>query len=487
MSETNDVLLTDPGEAALIDALGRAAPPGLGLPLSDEVARLAEGHFRWHGGDAPGVGVPYLSVAWWSDRRGRKLVRVSAGRKRDAEWHPHFCPPDDPRPPLWHVCFDRVSCATGPDGSPSWLASCACGETGAATRLGWTGERCGPCHDRREEGSPHPDDGRPALFTGPGTGAAVCFSPDGRRLAAASYEGYLRLYDLADGKETRLEEFYGGDWPRSLVPPVLAFSPDGRWLVARALDEWAVVLWDLAAEGGPRRGEWSFRDVVDDVRDLAFSPDGRLVATASAEGSLAVIHLAGGGFVERFGELESGCAALAFSPDGRTLQVGCQGRAVRSFDTTHWKERPGPKPAGLLEDDPYHLIAYAPDGARLVCVVGEGTRRRLHVFDPADGSEPRRPMALLSPFAEPSPDGTTLAFVAGDERHPHGEVRLFDLVAWRDLGRLEWDRHDPVNDVSFSPDGQTMATLSDAGVVKLWPWRLLTDAARPAKGIDPAE
>ncbi|HEY1001218.1 MAG TPA: CHAT domain-containing protein [Streptosporangiaceae bacterium] len=98
----------------------------------------------------------------------------------------------------------------------------------------------------------------------------VAFSPDGRLLATASFDGTARVWDLATGEQRRtltghINWVYG-----------VAFSPDGRLLATASADMTARV-WDLATGGHLRtltgRTDW--------VRDVAFSPDGRLLATAS--------------------------------------------------------------------------------------------------------------------------------------------------------------------------------------------------------------
>lgn len=482
---TADRLLTDPTRGELAAALDRAAPSTAADPdrwhdLLDEVADCAEGRSQLES-RGPGGFARYLSAAWWSDRAGRKHVRVCAGDASDGGWHPHRSRlDDDPRPPLWHVFMGRVYRADG-----RWLVSCACGMTGSPRELGWAGERCGPCHDRREEGQPHPDDGRPTLFAGPGRGVAVCFSPDGRWLAASSTGGSLRLYDTTTGEERELDRFSADEEMRWWSHGPLAFSPDGRWLLSGLADEWVINWWDLT-EGTEMPGELLVRaSGGEEALGYSFSPDGRLMASWSNQGNYVVLTAEG----EQLGHDRWGVrghvSAVAFSPDGETLAVGDM-PLVRLLDTRTWDVRRGPEPADYSPgEEEFRLIEYTPDGRRLVCISadvlptidGRPPRRRLHAFDlNGDGGERVRPLPFYTRVAGVSPDGETLAYVVHDERHSPAEVRFFDLAGWREAGVLEWDAQDAVNDFAFSPDGETLATISEAGVVKLLPWRLLLAA-----------
>jgi WD40 repeat protein len=106
------------------------------------------------------------------------------------------------------------------------------------------------------------------------TAASLAFSPDGRTLAASSYENATAvLLDVADpARPSRIASLIGHSSPVQFA----AFSPDGRTLATASLDN-AVMLWDIAEPTAPLRfatikspGLQSFH--------AAFSPDGRLLA-----------------------------------------------------------------------------------------------------------------------------------------------------------------------------------------------------------------
>jgi serine/threonine protein kinase/WD40 repeat protein len=171
----------------------------------------------------------------------------------------------------------------------------------------------------------------PVLWT------AVAFSPDGRRLAAGAvgFDGAarsaIRVYDLASGDEVRHYDLPAGP------PNALAYSPDGRWLAAHPRTtgptggSGVAYVWDAEAGGAPR----TLTGHIGGVIDLAFSPDGRRVATLAR-------RQAGGRFEVKVWDPATGrevltlsnpamANAIRFAADGRALYVfGSGGR--RAFD-----------------------------------------------------------------------------------------------------------------------------------------------------------
>jgi WD40 repeat protein/serine/threonine protein kinase len=297
----------------------------------------------------------------------------------------------------------------------------------------------------------------------------LAMSADGKRLATVGWQ-VVRILETSTWEESILLEGASG--------PV-AFSPDGRSLVAEtraglsvlALDRKgaAVVLQDstnVLSRGGPRSRTGD--------RVVAFSPDGRFVVAArntlsergvfvlsvwdAQSGSEAAVMPDDPAHVEHGGTISS----LAFSPDGRTLATASMDHSVRLWDFE--KREPLAAIQGHLSE--VFALAFTPDGQTIVTGAKDGDVK----LWPA---QPRRNDDILTTARHPqafAKDGRTLAAITRDGsalvfiNAATGETeKQFDLEARR--GRFGPFGPAPI---SLSDDLRTMAQTSDDGVVRLW-------------------
>jgi dipeptidyl aminopeptidase/acylaminoacyl peptidase len=491
MSDPFDRLLLHPTPAQLADALDQAsgnAPSTESArrwrPILDEYATTADGRSQLeHISYGPG-GVRFLSVAWWADHQGRKLVRVCGGLSQRGHQRHYSRMDRDLRPPLWHVGPERVYRVRRPGGEPEWLACCACGEVGPPARLAWMSQRCGGCHDRREEGA--------ALEEGiticdlPRSIYGLAYAPDGRRLAVSSGDQVLEVLELEAGEA---DDLFRGDncagWEELRS---VAWSPDGRWIAAVDPREEVIRLWDWSEEGV------SEAEPLDTLNDegggrsvgLAFSPDGAYLAAGYTDGRVLLYRREGGWptvgewFTAR--GMHAPVASLCFSPDGKSLVLGRRHGQVTILDVATGRRVDQISVSGAGED--VGFVEATPDGERLVLLTAPGEegldglstmpeRAILRLLSFATRGELHAHVLLPPSLIALSPNGRHLAWVIHHTGRSPAEVVFWDVAEWRGAGALEWDCEDTITALAFSPGGEEIATGSQGGAVKLWPWRRL--------------
>jgi DNA-binding beta-propeller fold protein YncE len=190
---------------------------------------------------------------------------------------------------------------------------------------------------------------------------AVTFSPDGTSLATASRDGAVKVWDVATGQQVALPPLVG-TYPGFRC---VAFSPDGRHLVAGSMDR-TVIFWD-AATGKVKH---TCRGHTDPVYCLVFSPNGERLATGSMDTTIRVWDTkTGKEILPPLTGHKSAVYSVAFSPDGKRLASG-GGGSLKVWDATTGKE--------ILSlashDSSVFAVAFSPDGHRLASDSGDGVR-----------------------------------------------------------------------------------------------------------------
>lgn len=237
----------------------------------------------------------------------------------------------------------------------------------------------------------------------------AAFSPDGRLVATASYDGTVRVTETDSGREVCPPLPHTNALLGVTYLYFVAFSPDGQRLVSACNHEAQV--WDLATG----RRALPPLSHTNQVRVAQFSPDGTKLLTGGLDGWARIWKAATGELISELPH-ERGVLVAAWSSDGKTIATGGRDQCVRLWDAQSGALRSEP----LRHERALTHLAFSPDGRYLLAASRE---EKVRIYDAATGR-------------------LTTALEAGTSVH--------------------W--------ASFSPDGQSVLASGADGFARLWQW-----------------
>ncbi len=280
---------------------------------------------------------------------------------------------------------------------------------------------------------------------------AIAWSPDGQRIASASADKTVQVWQAATGDH--LFSFKGHTdcvW-------AVAWSPDGKQIASGGDDAGeGVLVWNAATGGNVRfcRGPWS-------VRTLAWSPRGAHIASGDTGGVVDVWDTTSMRHIQTYqGQkpwfASKSISAVRWSPDGQQIISGSQDKTVH-----RWNAATGNKLAVYQHDGAVWAVGWSPSGKRILFADESGA---VQIWRVETGERLLRyPGHAGAVYAAAwSPTGTYIASGGED-----GTVQVWDTTIGDVL--LVYRRHKaPVTALAWSPDGSRIASASEDKTVQVW-------------------
>jgi WD40 repeat protein len=281
--------------------------------------------------------------------------------------------------------------------------------------------------------------------------SAIAFSPDGKLLAIGDYLK-TRVIQVSDWKEVLRLRRAGA----------LAFSPDGRYLAMSGEEDIAIV---SLSDGKALRILRGHKNII---TCLAFSHDGKLLASASVDRTIALWNPSLGQVLRTMTRHTDTVNAVLFSEDDRQLFSVGNDRAIRV-----WQVADGREMRHITGDlpGPAYKIAVSSDGQLVATILGA----EIKLLDLRDGHVVRTLTVQGGSITDVafSPKEQLLAAslctsFSSEFECLQGEIRLWNVADGQVVRVWGKEHKAPITEIEFSPDGQMLVSVDVQSQARLW-------------------
>lgn len=283
---------------------------------------------------------------------------------------------------------------------------------------------------------------------------SLSFSPDGKYILSGSKDLTARLWDAQSGDQIRILNTPPSD---PLLPLGSVFSPDGRFIFTPSGETGR--LWDT--ESVRNTGLPQFISPNDAVNDVAFSPDGKYIATANQNRVAKLWDVQTRRVIREFVGHTDYLVSLTFSPDGWYLLTGggITDDTARLWDVQTGKElrrfAGSTNDNGINESGEY--VAYSPDG-EYIAVVGD----KAILWDPQTGKQVRELVGHTLNIVQVTFSSDSRYLLTASE---DGTARVWEVGTGK---QIQLFNHEGLWSATFSPDGKYALTGGPDNLMHLW-------------------